>query len=151
MVKEVGFLGLKEQQHLLGIALTLRTPCVPLLTWVVNVCAPEPFPCWRFAYSPRFQFSPLCFCLFLFVWSLPACHNVCDCLLASLLHLRLRLCSASFSPFEGWGPQYKMNHFKCDFFPKCVFQENKFSNQNYPGLVCVACILSTQDTEGVNV
>lgn len=41
-----------------------------------------------------------------------------------------------------------MNHFKCDFFfPKCVFQENKFSNQNYPGLVCVACILSTQDTE----
>lgn len=44
MVKEVGFLGLKEQQFLLGIALTLRTPCVPLLTWVVNVCDPEPFP-----------------------------------------------------------------------------------------------------------
>lgn len=74
-------------------------------------------PCWRFAYSPRFQFSPLCFCLVMFVWSLPACHNVCDCLLASLLHPRLCLSALLvLAPFEGWGPQYKMNHFKCDFF-----------------------------------
>lgn len=43
-VKEVGFLGLKERQLLLGIALALRTPCVPLLTWIINVCASEPFP-----------------------------------------------------------------------------------------------------------
>lgn len=118
--------------------------------------------CWRFAYSPRFLFSLTCFCLFTFVWPLPACHNFCDCVLASSCISDSPECSVSFSPpcqlcflgvfkcisrrcvslilflffhfcarcfflsfvrcliysiaFEGWGPQYKMNHFRCDFF-----------------------------------
>lgn len=45
MVKEVGFLGLTEQQHLLSIG--SQDPCVPLLTWIIKVCVSELSPLTR--------------------------------------------------------------------------------------------------------